>query len=428
MRKPTTVEVMLLSAIGLWALNLTVSRYILTHGFQPLAYSTVRYALASLVFIGIVLVTERSLRIERRDLGLVVAAAATLFVNQIGFVYALKTTSASVIALILAATPIFAALIGLAFGTEVLPRRFWAGAALSVAGVALVALGAGGEIGGDAAGILCGILTAATWAVYSILITPLMARYSPSRISAVVLPLSWVGIALIGLPQTRSQDWSLGWEVWVLLVFATLGPLVITNILWFHSLDRIGASRATLATNLQPFAAAICRRRPARGDDRHRPDRRRRADRRRDPRRAAAIARLPGGVAAERAVRCADDDEPAEAHRSRLGRRRGGADGDQARHGSCEQQPRSHLRGAALGHRPRRGAAHVLRDRRRRPAGRPLASLRPRQGGAPGRARRGRRAAARQRRRRRPSRSHASSAGSRSRRRPRGGCSPPSES
>ena len=85
-----------------------------------------------------------------------------------------------------------------------------------------------------------------------------MARYSPSRISAVVLPLSWVGIALIGLPQTRSQDWSLGWEVWVLLVFATLGPLVITNILWFHSLDRIGASRATLATNLQPFAAAIC--------------------------------------------------------------------------------------------------------------------------------------------------------------------------
>ena len=76
MRKPTTVEVMLLSAIGLWALNLTVSRYILTHGFQPLAYSTVRYALASLVFIAIVLATERSLRIARRDLGLVVAAAA----------------------------------------------------------------------------------------------------------------------------------------------------------------------------------------------------------------------------------------------------------------------------------------------------------------------------------------------------------------
>ena len=258
MRRPTSVEVMLLSAIALWALNLTVSRYILTHGFQPLAYSTVRYGLASLVFIVIVLVTERSLRIARRDLGHVLAAAVALWVNQIGFVYALKSTSASVIALIMAATPIFAAMIGLAFGMEVLPRRFWMGAALSFAGVALVALGAGGEIGSDAAGITFGLIAAATWAVYSILITPLMARYSPSRISAAVLPLSWVGIALVGLPQTRSQDWSLGWEVWVLLLFATLGPLVVTNILWFHSLDRIGASRATLATNLQPFAAAIC--------------------------------------------------------------------------------------------------------------------------------------------------------------------------
>jgi drug/metabolite transporter (DMT)-like permease len=257
MRRPTSVEVMLLSAIGLWALNLTVSRYILTHGFQPLAYSTVRYGLASIVFIGIAFVAERSLHVERRDLLTVAGAALALWVNQIGFVYALKTTSASVIALILAATPIFAALIGLAFGTEVLPRRFWLGAALSFAGVGLVALGASGAFGADAAGILFGIVTAATWAVYSILITPLMQRYSPSRISAVVLPLSWVGIALIGWPQTSSQDWQLGWEVWALMLFATLGPLVITNVLWFKSLDRIGASRATLATNLQPFVAAV---------------------------------------------------------------------------------------------------------------------------------------------------------------------------
>jgi len=248
---------MLLSAIVLWALDLTVSRYILTHGFQPLAFSTVRYGAASLVFIAISLGMERSLRIARRDFLMVGSAAAVLFVNQIGFVYALKTTSASVIALILAATPIIAALIGLVLGTEVLPRRFWLGATLSFAGVALVALGATGQLGADTAGIAFGILTASTWAVYSILITPLMQHYSPVRISAVVLPLSWVGIALVGLPQMQSQDWQLGWEVWALVLFATLGPLVVTNILWFKSLDSIGASRATLAANLQPFLAAL---------------------------------------------------------------------------------------------------------------------------------------------------------------------------
>ena len=80
-----------------------------------------------------------------------------------------------------------------------------AGAALSFAGVGLVALGAGGEVGGDAAGILFGILAAASWAVYSILITPLMARYSPSRISASP------GFTLRTLVKRNScfQSWSL---------------------------------------------------------------------------------------------------------------------------------------------------------------------------------------------------------------------------
>jgi len=32
---------------------------------------------------------------------------------------------------------------------------------------------------------------------------------------------------------------------------------VVTNILWFRSLHRIGAARATLVANLQPFVAAV---------------------------------------------------------------------------------------------------------------------------------------------------------------------------
>jgi drug/metabolite transporter (DMT)-like permease len=256
MRRPSSVEVMLLVTIGLWSLNLTVSRYILTHGFLPLAYATVRYGFAVLVFVVLTLVLERSLRIRRADLGIVAAAAGFVYLNQIGFVYALDRSSASVLGLILGATPIFAALAGLLLGTESLPSRFWAGALCSFAGVALVALGAGGALSGDLGGVLLGVLTAATWAGYSMLVTPLMRRYSATRISAVVLGAAWVPIALTGLPQLSDQEWHLGWEVWALFVFATLGPLVLTNELWFRSLDRIGPARATLAANLQPFLAA----------------------------------------------------------------------------------------------------------------------------------------------------------------------------
>ena len=256
MRRLSTVELMLLTTIGLWSLNLTVSRYILTHGFQPLAYATVRYGLAVVVFVAITYLVERSLRVERRDLALIAGAAAFVYVNQIGFVYALDKASASVLGLILGATPIFAALAGLAFRTETLPPRFWAGALLSFGGVGLVALGAGGKISGDLGGVLLGVITAATWAGYSILVAQLMRRYSATRISAVVLGSAWVLIALTAAPQMSSQDWHLGWEIWALLLFATAGPLVLTNELWFRSLDRIGPARATLAANLQPFLAA----------------------------------------------------------------------------------------------------------------------------------------------------------------------------
>jgi drug/metabolite transporter (DMT)-like permease len=257
MRRPLSTELMLLATVVLWALNLTVTRYILTHGFQPLAYATVRYGTATTVFVAIALVAERSLRIRRRDFGFVLLAALCLWLNQMSFVYALEKTSASTIALILGATPIFAAVIGLSLGLERLSRKFWIAAAISFAGVGFVALGSSGGVSGDVRGDLLGIATAATWAGYSVAIAPLMQRYSASQISAVVLSLGWVLIALVGFPQVADQDYGLGWKVWVLLAFATLGPLVVTNLLWFRALHRIGASRATLVANLQPFVAAV---------------------------------------------------------------------------------------------------------------------------------------------------------------------------
>ena len=257
MRRPTTVELMLLATILLWALNLSVTKVILDHGLQPLSYATVRYALAGAIFVVVTLVVERSLRIERRHVAVLAFAAVTLWLNQLSFVFALDATTASTIGLLLGAIPIFAALFGLVLGRERLTGRFWVAAAISFAGVGLVALGSGGDVSGGYVGILLGLSTAATWAAYSVAVAPLMRTYSPYRVSAVVIPLAWVLIAIVGLPTTRSQDWSVGWEIWLLLLFATLGPLVLTNVFWFRSIHRIGPARATLAANLQPFVAAI---------------------------------------------------------------------------------------------------------------------------------------------------------------------------
>lgn len=248
---------MLLTTILLWSLNLSVTKYVLDHGLEPLTYASVRYALAGAVFIAIALVANRTLRIERRHVATVLLATVLIWINQVCFVFALDATTASTIGLLIGTIPIFAALFGLALGRERLTSRFWAAAAISSVGVALVAAGAAGEVSGGYGGILLGLVTAATWAAYSVAVTPLMQNYSPSHVSAIVISGAWVLIALVGLPVTTSQDWDIGWEIWVLLVFATLGPLVLTNVFWFRVLHRIGPARATLAANLQPFVAAV---------------------------------------------------------------------------------------------------------------------------------------------------------------------------
>ena len=50
---------MLLATVVLWALNFTVTKYVLEHGFQPLAYSTVRYGIATIIFTWFTFGVER---------------------------------------------------------------------------------------------------------------------------------------------------------------------------------------------------------------------------------------------------------------------------------------------------------------------------------------------------------------------------------
>ena len=140
MRRVSRADLMLLVTVVLWGFNVTVTKYVLEHGFRPLAYSAVRYGGAALLFCGVTYGIERTLRVRRRDLPLLlVAAALGVWLNQLSFMYAVKLTTATTVGLVLGTIPIFTALIARVFGVERLSRRFWAASAVSFGGVALVA-------------------------------------------------------------------------------------------------------------------------------------------------------------------------------------------------------------------------------------------------------------------------------------------------
>ncbi|TMJ98419.1 MAG: DMT family transporter [Actinobacteria bacterium] len=147
MRRRLPADVLLLVTVLFWSFNFTATKYALTHGFLPLAYSSFRFGTAAIIFSSFTWSREGTLRVRRADLRLLLGAAALgIWLNQLSFVFAVKLTTASTVALMFGTLPIFVALISFFLRLEHLRLRHWLATALSFGGVALVALGSSGGL------------------------------------------------------------------------------------------------------------------------------------------------------------------------------------------------------------------------------------------------------------------------------------------
>jgi drug/metabolite transporter (DMT)-like permease len=249
---------MLVLANVLWSLNYATTKYAFER-WNPLAFSGLRFALAGIGMALIVGIREGGLGVERRDVPLVILAGATgIFLNQLTFNYALDYTAAANVALILGAAPAFTAAFSVALGHERVRPVHWVALGVSLAGVALVVQGGAGVEGFSLKGDLLAIGAALTWAAYSVMMRPLFGKYSAMRLSTLMIIVGAVLMAPISIHQLGQQDFgSLGALRWGALVYSTIFPLIVTNVLYFTALPRVGAARATLFMYLQPFLGAL---------------------------------------------------------------------------------------------------------------------------------------------------------------------------
>ena len=257
-RAAPTDDLLLLLIVPLWAFNFTAIRYAVTNGFEPLAYASIRWVIAAVAFSIVTLRLEGSLWVSRRDLGLLtLLAACGLWLNQTSLSYSVHLASAATVALLFGTLPAFIGLFSAVAGVQRLRASEWAGIAVSFAGVALIAAGSGGKLSGHVGGILLALVTAATFAAYSVGVVPLMRRYSPYRISAVTASIGAVMLAVSGSWQLSRQSWDAGGLAWGALLYGALAAVGLGNLLWFKVIRRVGPGRAAVYLNLQPFIGAV---------------------------------------------------------------------------------------------------------------------------------------------------------------------------
>jgi drug/metabolite transporter (DMT)-like permease len=257
-RHRVPADAILLFLVLIWSFHFAVVKYVLNNGVPPFVYATLRVGIGSLLFAGITYGRERSLRVRKGDLWLMCGVLGIcLYLNQAGFAYAVDLTSASTVALLFGTLPICIGLIAWASGVERARWRQWLAAAVSFAGVALVAAGAESGFSSDLGGVLLGLVVVVTWAAYSVLVTPLLSRYSPFRVSAVAGLAAIVPLVPTAAPQLTDASWSdVATLAWLGVAYTILFTYVLGNVLWFVAIGQVGANRASLYANLQPFLGA----------------------------------------------------------------------------------------------------------------------------------------------------------------------------
>jgi drug/metabolite transporter (DMT)-like permease len=253
----------LIGSMFMWGGTWIAGRIVAQELAAPLAAPALRFLLAGLLLAAYAKATEG--RIPRpqnsREWGIVAGLAMTgIFIYALFFFYGLKHITAGRGALVVALTPVLAALTAWFFGQERMTPRKLVGIATALLGC-LTVIGNGnplallhGEVGiGEWLILGCALC----WTAYTFI--GRRATKSLSPLSA-TLWASLIGAGLIGITAVLQggadlADWS--WRVWASVTFLAIGGTAL-GFTWFaDGVKRIGAARASVFVNLVPVFAVL---------------------------------------------------------------------------------------------------------------------------------------------------------------------------
>jgi drug/metabolite transporter (DMT)-like permease len=252
-----TTDLLLLLMSLIWGINFSVVKFA-TQAMPPLAFNSVRVALAALALVIIVRVTGERWPPRTTFLALLGLGVLGNGLYQILFVEGVARTRAGDAALVIAATPALIALIGRIKGVERVTMRGFLGIALSIAGIGLVIAGSGtGFTGGSSlAGNAMVLGASLCWAIYTIYLKPYTHEVGGIPLSAVTMLGGTVPLLLIAAGDIRRTDWvAVTPGVWGAILYSGIGALVIAYLLWYRGVRLIGPTRTSMYANLQPVIA-----------------------------------------------------------------------------------------------------------------------------------------------------------------------------
>ncbi len=249
---PRRADALLIAATAVWGVSFVVVKGALA-GASPLAFLTLRFAIATVALSPLVEFRARWSAAELRGGLLLTVLLATGFATQaVGLQYTTPARSAFIVAISSVLAPV------VAFTVLRQRLRWWVTAAVAIAGAGIYLLTApsAGGLSGLNRGDLWTMITAFVFGGHIVAVTELSRRHDARRLVWLQMAGTTVGAAIAAaLLESVRVDWSLGMVAALMYtgVVATAAALV-----WQMRAQReMSSARAALVLCCEPVFATI---------------------------------------------------------------------------------------------------------------------------------------------------------------------------
>jgi drug/metabolite transporter (DMT)-like permease len=257
-RKSYFVDFLLLTAVLIWGFNFPLMKSLYRY-FHPIAFNALRFVISSVTMLSILKLRGERAHIDPGDWqGIMWLAFLGNTLYPFIFVLGLNRTKAGNAALLMALTPVFAFLIGVAMKKEHFSGGVLTGIVLSFSGTTAIVLLGRSEVSfsNSWVGDLLMIAAAVCWAWQSAESTRLLPKYGPIRLTVFAMLVGTVMMIPLSIPWLIAQEWrAIPVIAWLGLAYSALLSITYAYLVWAYAINAIGVAHTSVFNNVTPIVA-----------------------------------------------------------------------------------------------------------------------------------------------------------------------------
>ena len=259
MNKSIRAHVFLFIVNLFYGAGFTVSKLVMPEFIKPFGFIFIRVSITTTLFF----ILHRfwlDEKIEKKDfLLLMVCGMFGVVINQEMFFAGLSITTPINAALIMIMTPILVFVISFFLNHEKATWQKILGLVLGLSGALVILAGRGFNFSSDTLlGDLFILINATSYAIYLVIVRPLMKKYHPLTVVKWVFFFGQIPVTVMGVQQFNQIEWyTFSTQTWIAVAFIIICTTFLAYLLNMLALREVHSSVVGAYIYLQPILATI---------------------------------------------------------------------------------------------------------------------------------------------------------------------------